>query len=293
VDSYLNGIRKLLWLRDGGRQRTTVTTLPDDTHQVTGADFDGRWLTFSVSDEPILDSPWTMYGWDSTTRGPVRTLARSTVPGPYAYPVVVSGKAFWAQAVNDHESQLHMADLASGTQQVIRDGVPGYPFHYATLVAWPEMAPGTDPITLQTADPASGRLVPLPRELNVPLSRPAFENGDADSFVWADHDLKRLQVWHRGAPTPTTILEQAPSGSYLQWPHLSGNILTWDNGSAMFVADLRSGSYAQLTPEAGRTLVAGDGLLVSYAATGARSMHMVQESALVRLHDLPPLPACH
>ena len=291
VDSYVDGVRALVWLRPGG-QRTTVMRLPDDVHQVTGADFDGRWLAFSVSDEPILDSSWTMYAWDSANGGPARRLGRATVPGPYAYPVVVSGRAFWAQAVNDHESQLHMADLAAGTQQVIRDGVPGYPFHYGALVVWPEMAPGTDPITLQAADPATGHLVPLPRELSAPLARPAFENGDAGSFVWSDRDLKRLQVWRSGAPAPVTILEQAPPGSYLQWPRLSGTIVTWDNGSAMFVADLRSGSYAQLTEEAGRTLVNGDGLLVSYPPTGARSMHMVQESTLVRLGDLPPLPGC-
>jgi hypothetical protein len=156
-----------------------------------------------------------------------------------------------------------MADLATGAEQVIRDGVPGYPFHYGNLVVWPEMAPGTDPVTLHAADPTTGSLAPLPRELNVPLSRPMFTNGSPDAFIWSDHDLKRLQVWRRGAPAPTTIIQQAPSGSYLQWPHISGNIVTWDNGAAMFAADLRAGSYTQLTPEAGYALASGDGLLVT------------------------------
>lgn len=103
-DSYVNGVRSVVWLRDGGRQRTVVMRFRDDTFQLSGVDFDGRWLVFSVWDQPILDTAWTMYAWDSATGGPVRTLRRSTVPGPYAYPVVISGKAFWAQAVNSQHS---------------------------------------------------------------------------------------------------------------------------------------------------------------------------------------------
>lgn len=292
VDSYVDGVRAVVWLRDGGQHRQTVMRLANDVQQVIGADFDGRWLVFSVSDEPILDSPWTLYAWDSATGGPVRRLGRATVPGPFAYPVAVSGKAFWTTAVDDHRSLLHLADLATGVQQVVRDGVPGYPFHYGDLVVWPEMAPGTDPITLRAADPATGQPVPLPRELDVPLARPAFENGDAGAFVWSDQDLKRLRVWRRGETGPVTILDRAPIGTYLQWPRVAGDIVSWDDGTAMFAADLRSGAYVQLTPQNGLTLLSAGALLVTYAPTGPKSSHAVLDSTLVPLRDLPPLPGC-
>src|SRR5262249_42681368 len=157
-DSTMPGLRALVWMR--GTQRTTVLRLPDDTHQVFGAQFDGRWLVFSVLDQPNLDSTWTMYAWDSSAGGTPRQLARSSVHAPYAYPLVLAGQAFWTVAVSAGQTQLHMSNLSRGTDRVIRSGVPGYPFRFGPLVVWPEMPPGGEKIELAAASAETGEPVP-------------------------------------------------------------------------------------------------------------------------------------
>jgi hypothetical protein len=294
ADSFLDGSRSMVWLHHVGAERRMVMRLSNPEQQVFGAAFDGRWLVFSVFDQPILDSLWTMYAWDSSAGGNVRTISRSVRPGPFPYPSIYDGKAFWSQAVTAERSELHQFDLKSGIDRVINAGVPGYPFLYGRYVVWPEMVPGnaTAPIDLQAADAATGQAVDLPPELKVPLARPSFENADANTFVWSTNNLATLKAWHNGDAAPTTIIAQAPSGSAIQWPQVARDLVTWDNGAAQFVADLRSGSYAQVTPEFGSILLAKDAMVVAFASAAPAKQHPVLESASLMPSKLPPLPTC-
>jgi hypothetical protein len=110
--------------------------------------------------------------------------------------------------------------------------------------------------------------------------------------VWSTNNLATLKAWHNGDVAPTTIIAQAPSGKAIQWPQVAHDLVTWANGAAQFVADLRSGSYAQVTPEAGSILLTRDGMVVQFmSATGAKQ-HPIFESALLMPSKLPPLPTC-
>jgi len=86
-------------------------------------------------------------------------------------------------------------------------------------------------------------------------------------------------------------VRDTPQGQIVQWPQVGGPLVTWDNGATQFVADLRGGSYAQLTPEFGSTKLFADALVVTYAPTG-KSTHPILDSTLIRPSQLPPLPAC-
>lgn len=294
ADSYLSGVRQLVWLRERGTKRTPVLRFTSPDQQVFGAAYDGRWLVFALLDGAVTASPWTMYAWDSTATDPPRALVHSTVPAPYPVPVLYQGVTFWTQPVDGQRSQLHMADLAAHTDRVIRDGAPGAPFLFGSLVVWAEILPGQDSASIQThaADAKTGRqLVSLPRELSTSLRRPAFLNGDADSVVWAARDPDGLRVWRRGAAAPVTILSATPSGQNLQWPKVASALVAWDNGAAQLVADLRSGSYAQLTPQAGSTMLAADALLVGYPPA-EKAAHPILEWSIVRPSNLPALPRC-
>jgi hypothetical protein len=288
-DSYRGGVREVVWLR--GDRRSAVMRLPDPDQQVFGVAFDGRWLVFSVWDRPELNTPWTMYAWDSSTGGRPRQLGRATVPGPYPYPIVYNGRAFWTLPVGAQVAQVHMTDLGTGTDRVIRSGWAGYPFRFGSLVVWPETTAQTTAIKLRAASIRAGDPAGLPTELSEPLSRPLFVNGDADAYVWSTNNLATLRVWRSGTPSPITIITMAPLGQYLQWPQVGGPLVTWDNGTAQYVADLRTGSYAQITPEAGATKLSGDALVVTYAPSGKAS-HAVLDSTLVRPSRLPALPTC-
>jgi hypothetical protein len=292
ADSYLSGVRQLVWLRDRGTTRTVVLRFAKADHQVLGAAYDGRWLVFAVVEGPLLSSPWTMYAWDSATGGTPRALVHSTVPAPYPHPVLYRGVAYWTEPVSAQRTELHMSDLSTGTDRVIREGTPYAPFLFGSLLVWTETS-GDDgaPIQVHVADAATGQPAALPRELGTPLRRPAFVNADADRVVWAARTPTGLWVWRRGAAAPVTILSRTASGQNLQWPQVAGDLVAWDNGVAQFVADLRTGSYAQLTQHGGSTMLAADALLVGYPPA-EKGAHPVAEASIVRPSTLPPLPRC-
>jgi hypothetical protein len=284
ADSRQGGVRELVWLHRG--QRTVVTRLPDTDHEVFGAAFDGRWLAFSVWDEPVLESPWTMYAWDSQAGGVPRQLGRTEVGGE-PYPLVYNGHAFWTLSVAEQRSEVHMTDLAKGQDRVLDTGRDDYPFRYGSLIVWTQRTASA--VQLKAASITTGEPAALPVELQEPLSVPLFVNGDGDTYVWVGDNLFTLRVWRTGSTDALTVVKADALGEYLQWPQVGGPLVTWDNGSAQFVADLRSGSYAQLTPWAGATLLSGDALVVTYAPA---SKGTVVDSTLIRPSQLPALPTC-
>ena len=293
AESFVNGKHTVVALDPAGTSRRTVMTLSKPDQQVFGAAFDGHWLVLSVTDETTVDSPWTMYAWDASGAAAARRIGQSNQRGPFPYPLVYKGQAFWSQAISAERSELHRYDLSTATDRVIHTGTPNYPFQYAEMVVWPEMVVGdaSAPATLLAADAATGQPTELPRSTNTYLAGAQYRNADADTFVWSSNDLATLEAWHGGDATPTTIIAQAPTGTHVQWPQVANELVSWDDSMAQFVADLRSGSYAQLTPEAGSVLLKGDAMVVQFAPS-EKSDHPVLSSALLRPSQLPPLPTC-
>ncbi|GAA3236283.1 hypothetical protein GCM10010532_074590 [Dactylosporangium siamense] len=289
VDAFAAGTRSVQRIRGG--ERTTVMRLADEDAQVFDATFDGRWLVFSVQDEPTLDSTFGYYAWDSSGATPAHRIGQSTTKGgPWPNPVLLDGRAFWTISISESASQLHMTDLASGADKVIREGIPNTPFRFGDLVAWNEMDPRYDAMTLVAATPATGAVVALPAELRTPVARPATFNGDQQTVVWAANQ-NRLRVWRKGAPEPVTVIAHPPAGTRVEWPSITGDHVGWDNGDAMLLGDLRTRSYTQVTPTAG-SLVARNGVvIVGYAPTG-KDRHPVREWTVVKTSALPQLPAC-
>jgi hypothetical protein len=288
AESTQGNVRELVWLHSG--TRTVVTQLPDITHEVFGAAFDGRWLAFTVWDEPTLYSPWTIYGWDSQAGGVPRQLGRAEFAGE-PYPIVYNGRAYWTRSVADKSSEVHMTDLASGQDRVIDTGWDGYPFRYGSLVVWIQRADAG--MQLKAADLGTGQPAALPAELQEPLSQGDFANGDEATYVSTTYvatmdSSGTLQVRRAGSTKAVTVVKAA-AGEDLQWPKVGGSWVTWDTGKAQFIADLRTGSYAQLTPQYGGTVLSGNGLVVMYAPAGTST---VVDSTLVDLSKLPDLPAC-
>lgn len=292
ADSTVGGNRALELLTDQGRHRSMVATLPSATVQVFGVSFDGRWLAYTTMDVPTLASPWTLYLWDATHPTlPPRQLARSTIPGPYPYPLVLAGRVFWTQAIAVATTQLHAFDPATGTSRVLVTGVPGAPVRVGSLLGWTQMPPGGEAITVHVADPATGTPVPLPAGLPAQATRPFTLSGDATHAVWTDENLTRLQVLDLATGTVTTVRAHTPAGVFLQWPTVAGHLAAWDNGQAMYVADLRTHSYTQVTPQGGSVTLSGSTLSVAYEPTG-KSQNPVLDTTVVPLTALPALPSC-
>lgn len=289
ADSFLDGARSVVRIRGG--ERTTVLRLADEDAQVSDAAFDGRWLVFSVQEQPGAGGAAGFYAWDSTAGRPAHSIGRSSADGgPAPGVVLLHGHAFWTAAVSGTASRLHMTDLATGRDSVLRDGTPGGPFRFGDLVGWTETDPRDGGVLLAAADAGTGAAVPLPPELAGPVALPAVVNGDEQSFVWTAGQ-RLLRVWRKGAPAPTTVMARPPAGSRVEWPSITGDLVGWDDGDAMLVADLRSRSYTQVTPAAG-SVAARDGYLIVGSASADKARHPIHDWAVVRSADLPPLPGC-
>jgi hypothetical protein len=267
-----------------------VVALPDVEQQIFAAAFDGRWLVFSVWDHPDLQTSWTMYAWDSTAAAPPRALGRAEAEGVFPYPLVDNGRAFWTLAGQAHHNEVHVTELATGQDRVLDTGWDDYPFRHGSLVVWPRRSDSTT--TLRAASIDTGEAESLPGPMQVTLAPPVFVAGDTQTFAWVGDAGASLHTWHDGAPGAATIVANVPQGQVIQWPQVAGPFVTWDNGSAQFVADLRSGSYAQITPAFGATLLSGDALVVTYAPTSSKGSLSIVDSTLIRPSQLPPLPTC-
>ncbi|MFE5613440.1 hypothetical protein ACFQ83_44305, partial [Streptomyces sp. NPDC056540] len=137
--SRRDGRVTLVWLRDQGRERTTIYTVADSARVASAlADFDGRWLVFNVLAPNDVGSQWELLAWDSRAGGAPKSIAETLVgadgnpvPGPFTYPWVNDGKATWVQGVSDGtkdqkltdvQRQVHLYDLASATDKIVHTG---------------------------------------------------------------------------------------------------------------------------------------------------------------------------
>ncbi|WP_203960463.1 hypothetical protein [Actinocatenispora thailandica] len=296
VDDRTADRRSVVFWRDGRRTRVLSLAHPD-TDQLYGAAFDGRYLVFSVSHNPSDLSSWTLYGWDSVTGGEPHRLAGNAVdsagnpvPSPLLYPVVAAGVAAWTAGRPDGSTALHRYSFATGTDRVVRAGHPGAPFLFDADLVWPESARPDALTELHAVRLADGAPVTLPATLAA-VRGPAFIVGTGSGVVaWVGADVRTLWVWRSGWRAPVKV-RHVSTGRNVQWVRAAGPLVTWDDGTAQFAADLRTGAYTKLTPRYGYTEATGDALAVGYAP--AAKGGGAAAPSLVRVSELPPLPSCH
>jgi hypothetical protein len=295
VDDRTGDGRSVVFWRDGRRTRILRLGHPD-TDQLYGAAFDGRYLVFSVSHNPNDLSAWTLYGWDSVTGGAPQRLADNAVdsaghpvPSPLLYPVIAAGVAAWTAGRADGRTVLHRYSFITGTDEVVRVGHPGAPFLFDADLVWPE-SPRPDALTeLHAVRLADGAPAPLPATLAA-VRGPAFIVGTGSGVAaWVSADVRTLYAWRSGWRAPVTV-RHVSTGRNVQWVRAAGPLVTWDDGTAQFAADLRSGAYTKLTPRYGYTEATGDALAVGYAP--AAKGGSTAAPSLVRVSELPPLPSC-
>lgn len=286
--------RQVAWIA-GGTRRTVLPLSRPDTDQVLGAATDGRYVAFSVGHDPSNPDDWTLYGWDSSATAPPHQLDHGRtdpsgrpVAGPLPLPVVGRGVVAWTVGLPDGTAQLHRVTLATGSDQLVRAGHPANPFLLGPLLVWPESpAPGR-PTELRAVSAADGTPAALPA-VPAAVRGPAFIAAGPDTLAWSSSDTRTLWVWHTGWPAAVSVVA-APAGRALQWIRVAGPLLAFDDGTAQFAADLRTGGFAQLTKQYGYTEANGDGLVVGYPPAGKSSP--ADAPSLLRVSSLPALPRC-
>jgi hypothetical protein len=270
------GSRTLDWLSAGGR--TTVMTLGAND-EVVESSFDGRWLVFAVAHHPENLSLWSLYVWDSQTRAAPKRIVDNTTDAPLIRPAARHGKAAWLS----NGGQLHFYDLATGKDTVLADAQATTAFFTDSWLVW------------RAGDNANGRLRAVDGAEGTPVTLPAaltgetgmqYVAGGGNTIVWTKGNT--MMGWRNGWADAKQLITL--NTGLVEWPHVGGDLVSFGDTVAYFVADLRSGSYTQVTPEAGDARALPGGLIVGYYSGDKTKPG---PSTVVATKNLPALPACH
>jgi hypothetical protein len=290
------------WLPSDGVPVVVQAFGPDQQEaQVLGADFDGRYVVYTVTwSFRLFESAWTLYVWDTVEQGEPHEIARSDqtpdgqpVPGPLTYPVIYAGQVAWVQVSADapEKSSLYRYHIADGTPEVVAyGGVPGV-YRMGSWLIWPERVDDTS--TLRAISFQTGEPVELPAPLAA-VKNPSYLAFGENVVAWVERSLRRMWVWHTGWPEPIVAVTSQDETEYLQWVNVSGDIVAWDNQLAQFALDLRTGGYTQVTPEFGSTTAhGGPYLTIGFAPDRSEGKDRARsEQTVVDTRDLPALPGC-
>jgi hypothetical protein len=310
------GERRSVVLREGDEPRRVMRLADPVEHQLGSADFDGRWLVFDVVEGRQLESPWTLYAWDAASgrrepvaRAEVAGDGQSAVPGPFVQAVVRSGRLFWAQGTGGGKSAVYARDLgggdgsAGGERRTVYEGVVDTPFAAGGLLVWlrqGESRGGQPETRLAAVSMDTLRRVELPAPI-AELRNIRYVASDGRTWAWAGGDVERprLYVWRDGWPKPLALVRGGGAGAVpepelggVDQVQVSGDVVTWRTTEAAWALDLRTRSYARITPRYGYALARDGGLGVAYPEGEAKDPGAADVVQLTRASTLPPLPEC-
>jgi hypothetical protein len=275
-----------------------IKAFPNPKFNQAWAALDGRWLVWNEYHDFSGFNDFTTWAWDtharkltslgSATRGPNGQFWDS----PWRGPDVRDGTATWVQGVGpDQLADVHSYDLRTGHDLVVREGHPAGAFlldHH--ILVWSEASLPGIPTRMHAASALTGDPVPLPRALRT-LRNVFGLQTDGQRIAYPDAPYKSL--WW--SPTPGATPYEVVGTRHLQHVdnsvQVGGRYVAFGIDPGVFVADTHLRRYAQVSTRGGLALVNSTALLVSYGPT-KKVLHPLLRMALVRLHDLPPMPAC-
>jgi len=139
-------------------------------------------------------------------------------------------------------------------------------------------------IDVQTLRPAS-----LPPVLGGLRETPYVAAGP-EAVAWVEKGVHRLWAWRPSWPNPRLVAEA--SNGAVEWPVVSGPLVGYVADSDAWIADLRTGSRARVTPYWGAPTAAGRSLAITYPESREKASHPALHTVLVDATQLPPLPGC-
>ena len=284
----------LVLVADHGRQRTKIFTLTAAYPAYGSVSYDGRWVVFMARHSQDLGGAWDLYAWDSQAGGAAHMIASyagNTPNAPIGAQDVQEGKATWVQGLADGTQQVHLYDLASGHDQVVHTGHIGKSLFAGGLLAWTQALKDGGPITLAAVSTATGAPATLPEPLASASTAPAAVASDGTTWAWTSADFQTLYAWHPGL-AQAVVVRAAADGDSVDDPGVSGGVVTWTGSQATYAANLKTGSYTQITVQYGEALVNGAAIAVSYPVGDLKSPTMVYAGYVLGSADFSSLGEC-
>jgi hypothetical protein len=277
---------------------TEIRAFPDPNQDQAVGGFDGRWLVWNEEHDFTNLGDFTVWAWDSRTGRLTQVGAAMQGPdgefweSPLRGPDVRDGIATWVQGIGpDGLSAVHVYNLRTDQGMVVRRGhaqssllLDGH------LVAWPESPSRGATTRMYVASAITGRRVKPPRALRE-LRGVSGLDTDGRRIAYPNAPYKSLWWSPSLRSVPRKILVARRAEHIDDSVQIGGRYIGFGIWPALFVGDTRTHRYVEVSDHGAWTLMNSRVLLVAYG-TSTKALHPRLPIALVRLRDLPPLPAC-
>ncbi len=279
------------------------------TDEVLSGAFDGRWLVWTLSTTTTNPRPASLMDWNAQT-GRVATLVPTSNPFTAIYftldatsPAGGQGWLAWTvlpQGVGG--GQYFLGDLSSGKQRALPlVTLPGYGYFVGDLFVYavppasanrepsplpsPKSTYGAVSMTSLTATPVPAELVP---ELDA-VRNSLVSSWVAGTTVWSKQS-GTLDFWPGGRSAAFSL----SIGQAIDGVAQAGPLVTWTDGDgSMYIADLRSGSFARLPMTWGGENGSAGALLYTWSPSPlTQKISPLYTSSILDVASLPPLPHC-
>jgi len=276
---------------------TRIRRFPDPVNDQADGGFDGRWLVWNEYHSLSGFSDFTTFAWDSRTGALLQIGAATRDPSgkfwdsPWRQPDVRQGLATWTQGSGpDGEADVHVYDLASGADRVVRHGhAQGSFFVAGPTVVWPEsLTPGAGTRML-AIDAHTGNAVAAPPALAGLRGISAlFTDGTTIAYpsakftsLWWAQTLRRK---------PRLVFKARRGYHYVDNSvRVSGRYFLFSSEGAAYVADTRVHRYMLL---GGAGVAIDRRALIVSSWTKGKALHPKNRIMFVRLRSLPRLARC-
>jgi hypothetical protein len=258
-----------------GHETRIASFLPGYDMVISGG-FDGRWLLWAEANYHV-ERESTLRAWDSVSN---RFLTLST--GVFEQVSVDHGKAAW---INTVDRQLHLFDLASGSDQRL-DASASYATFSWPMLIWAQGSTGD--LRLHAASALTGKPIALPAELSS-IRDVHFIVGAPGRLAWSGGQTV-TDVWFWSAGSQPRVLFRG--ADYADVWSIGSTLVGGVGPSSDYLIDLRTGATTEVPNRVLGPVLNGDALGLTRSTTRVTEMSVPMTVSVLSSSTLSPLTGC-
>lgn len=255
------------------------------------------WFVWTQANSSTNLADWTLYARNLETG---KRIAVATAPksadgsfllGQPPLPVLRGGRVSWAQPLpklgQTAQSEIHIFDLASLSDQTLVSGTLSSPVYAGPYLIWATRTPAG-----RYAFQAVGAEDLKPADLPARLKDPGtilYLAGSPTRLAWNAEGNLALTIWRFGTENLTEY--NAPDiKHYFQFLQLAGDYVLWYGGITSTVMDLRTGNGFDVNGT-----VAGTSSAIAQSEPtqpASRGTFVSSRVSLLSLSDAPGISTC-
>jgi hypothetical protein len=275
---------------------TPIKEFPDSENDQGLGNFDGRWLVWREYHSLYNWYDFTVWAWDSRGGTPTQIGAAGHAPdgGPWPStwrdPDVRNGIATWEQGSGPGVGDIHVFDLASGRDQIVRHGRVQGSFFFANRIVWSESLHGALPV-MRAVDAHTGKPQPVPPALRgLRGVFGLFTDGTAIAYP----DYHYTSLWWSPKPSvaPRRLFRPGHDDHIDNSVQVAGRYILFGAEPHTYLVDTTTRRYLEITGGGWGRLNSSALVYLGLNHSGVKENHGIRDILFLPLRSLPPIPRC-